>query len=168
MHDNNGNILTIGFSKSLGFKPFSWAIKWYLNTSYSHTYFKFYSKNLDRNLIYESMGKGTRFISEKSWLKENEQVFAYHLELTPEEKTEFLQSCVDQAGEGYGTLQNIGILISDIFNLNKNLIESRSICSELVGKYLIARGFIFDKDLNLLTPKDIYTALNNSKMCSKH
>lgn len=153
--------IKIGFSRpKSGFKPFSWAIRWYLSTAYSHTYLDFYSNNLDRSIIYEAIGGGVRFIGQKQWLKYSFVTAEFEIELTDEEYKNIISYCIDQAGFPYSFLQNVGIFIADMLKLKKNPFGKKgSNCSEEIGKILELKGCKFSKDLNLLTPKDIYEGL---------
>jgi uncharacterized protein YycO len=153
--------ITIGFSKSKKkFAIISYLIRLYMQTPYSHVYIKFYSKSLDKILIYEAVGSGVRFIGSKMWDKYSKEIVSYKIQISQEEKIKLLSWCVDNAGCNYGFMQNLGILIAKIFKLKNNPFKKGKNCSELVGEFLSNIGYKFDKNLNLLTPKDIYLALN--------
>lgn len=66
-----------------------------------------------------------------------------------------LQFCVDNTGIDYAYGQNIGIVLADIFNLNKNPFTRRFQCSEVLGNILFLEGYKLPKEANLLTPLDI-------------
>jgi hypothetical protein len=149
--------ITIGFSKPKNrMLPIgSYLIRLFQKTPYSHVYLKFHSANLDRELIYEAVGGGVRFVGQKVWESHAEEVKSYSIDITPENKKILLQYCVDNAGVEYGTIQNLGIFISSVLGLKKNLSEKGKNCSEVVGEILKLEGRIIKKDSNLLTPKDI-------------
>jgi hypothetical protein len=152
--------ITIGFSKSKKkFAIGSLLIRLYMKTEYSHTYLGFYSSSLDRALKYEAVGGGVRFIGSKEWETHALEICSYKIDLTDEQYSEILQYCVDHAGQDYGFMQNIGVILANIFNLRKNIWASGLNCSELIGRMLEIKGYSFNKDLNLLTPKDIENAL---------
>lgn len=156
--------LTIGFSKSKKkFAIGSWLIRWYLQTEYSHTYLGFYSSSLDRNLKYEAVGGGVRFIGEKEWQYHAQEICRYDISVSDEEYLEVLRYCVDNSGQDYGFMQNIGIVIANILKLEKNIWSKGDNCSELVGRLLELKGYSFNKELNLLTPKDIENALRSKQ-----
>jgi hypothetical protein len=154
--------IKIGFSRpKSGFKPFSWLIRWYLSTEYSHTYLDFYSKELNRSIIYEATKNGVRFVGQKQWLDHVFVVSEFEIELTQEEYKKIITYCIDHSGIPYSLWQNIGICIANFLKLKKNPFGKKgSNCSEEIGKILELKGYKFNKDLNLLTPKDIYLALN--------
>lgn len=148
--------LTIGFSKSKKkFAIGSVVIRWYLKTKYSHTYFKFNSNKYNLDLIYEAVGSGVRFIGTKLWKNHAIQVCSYDVSISEEGFTKVMQIFIDNAGADYGYKQNLGIIIADIFDLKTNPFPSKTNCSELVARVLVKEGYEFDKDLNLVTPKDI-------------
>lgn len=76
---------------------------------------------------------------------------------------QLIQYCVDNEGNSYGHLQNIGLFISNIFGLKKNIFSKGYNCSEEIGKILQLEGYRIDKDLNLLTPRDIELILIRGK-----
>jgi hypothetical protein len=152
--------VTIGFSKSKKKFAFgSWLIRWYMKTEYSHTYLSFYSNHLSRDLKYEAVGGGVRFVGQKEWESHAEEICKYSIQVTDKEYIELLQYCIDNAGADYGFMQNMGIVLANVLKLNKNIWRKGQNCSELVGRLLELKGYIFCKDLNLLTPNDIEKAL---------
>lgn len=155
--------ITIGFSKSKKKFPIgSWLIRAYMGTPYSHVYLRFYSKSLDRTLIYEAVGDGVRFIGLKSWENHAAEVDSFDLEISEDIYISLLQYCVDNAGYEYGFMQNIGIVLAKVLNLNTNPFQTGSNCSEEVYKILQLSGYSLDKNKNLVTPKDINEALKKS------
>jgi hypothetical protein len=152
--------LTIGFSKSK--KPFafgSWLIRKYQKTPYSHVYVKFRSESLNRVLIYEAVGSGLRFIGSNVWNSHATEMFSFDIEVTEASYIGLLQYCVDNAGTDYGFLQNIGVVLSNAFGLLRNPFSKGKNCSEAVSDMLRMEGYEFNKESNLLTPKDVYNAL---------
>lgn len=154
--------ITIGFSKSKKSCAIGSAlIRWYLGTDYSHVSFKFEAKSYDRMLVYEAVGAGVRFIGLNQWTTDHEEVNSVELNISDENYKRIMQFCIDSSGSGYGYLQNIGILIADLFKLKKNPLVKGENCSEIIGEVLALEGYKIDKDFNLLTPKDIWLILNN-------
>lgn len=152
--------MIVGFSRPKKFKIFSKLIRWYLKTPYSHVYMKFYSKSLDRWIIYEAVGNGVRFIGKNLFEKTVDIVEEFEIPITDEKQIEMLQWCVDNSGVKYGCLQNIGIVVANILRLNKNPFKSGKNCSELIAEAIEhANIYKFNKDLNLVTPKEIYNTL---------
>lgn len=154
--------ITIGFSKSkkkiaIG----SLLIRWYMQTPYSHVYFKFDAKSFDRILVYEAVGAGVRFIGLNKWQSDHEEVASFELDISDESYKKIMQYCIDNAGTEYGFWQNIGILIANICKSSKNPITDGENCSEVIGEVLALEGYKIHKDFNLLTPEDIFLILDN-------
>ena len=154
--------ITIGFSKSKKkFAVGSALIRWYMGTPYSHVYLKFEAKSYNRYLVYEAVGTGVRFVGIANWEKDYEEVTSFEIKISDESYKKIMQYCIDNSGLRYGYMQNVGILIADIFKLSSNPLTDGNNCSEVIGQILILEGYKIDKDLNLLTPKDIFLILND-------
>lgn len=156
--------LTIGFSHSKGFKPFSWAIKGWDKTPYSHVYFKFVTKsNPDIPLIYQASKTMLNFMSEQVFLTQNVVCREFEIEVTDEQFAAFLRDCMLNAGKPYGIMQIVGIFIADVFKLKKNPFPNSDkyfVCSEWVAKELEKLGYKWDKPMDLVDPKDVYKVLS--------
>ena len=154
--------VTIGFSKSKKFFPVgSWVIRLYQRTPYSHVYIKFYSESLERSIIYEAVGQGVRFIGNKAWGKFAEPVSEFKISVSKDQYVELMRFCVDTSGLPYSYTQNLGIFLANLFKLKTNPLNSKGYnCSEVIANILSKQGYEFKKDLNLITPKEIYEALN--------
>lgn len=153
--------VSIGFSRPINhpFPVFSWLIRAYQGTKYSHVYLRFYSRSLDRVLIYESVSGGVRFLGLEAWSKQAEEVASVDLDISDDNYTKLLQYCVDNAGAKYGFWQNLGVVFSDLLKLKSNPFKSGKNCSEAIAEILQLEGFEIPKEPNLITPKDIYTLL---------
>lgn len=155
--------ITVGFSKSLKKMAFgSLAIRIWMRTDYSHVYLKFYSQSLGRTLIYEAVGSGVRFIGQPAWEGHAKEMHSYDIEISDEAYFVLMGFCVDNAGIEYGFLQNLGVVISDLLKLEKNIFREGANCSEIVGKVLIMEGFAIDKSIDLVIPRDIKELLDNN------
>jgi hypothetical protein len=154
---------TIGFSKSK--KKFAiggMAIRAFQHTTYSHVYLKFTSDSLQRVLIYEAVGGGLRFIGTKVWESHAEEVASFPIQISQDNYISLLQYCVDNAGTEYGFAQNLGVAICELFRMKKNPFKTGKNCSEVVSDILKLEGYKFDKESNLITPKDIYKVLSEN------
>lgn len=152
--------IVIGFSRSKSiFAFFSLIIRLYLRTRYSHTYLKFYSNSLGTSLVYEAVGSGVRFVGTKYFQSKALEVEEFKLTLTEEEYKKLLKWCVENEGQPYGFLQNIGIVIANILKLKSNPFKKGVNCSEMIGRILANRGYKITKDFDLLDPKDINNIL---------
>ena len=158
--------VTIGFSRPKGrFFPIgSWLIRLHQRTAYSHTYIRFYSETLNRVLVYESVGTGgVRFIGFNLWSEKAKEVASFTMKVKRCNSTSMLQDFVDEAGMSYGFMQNVGILLGNIFGWKHNPWRKGKNCSEIVAAFLQREGFIINKELDLMTPKDIFNVLQGQK-----
>ena len=156
--------VTIGFSKSKKkFAIGSWLIRKWMRTEYSHVYIKFQSNSLNRELIYEAVGTGLRFIGTKVWESHALEVKSYLIEVKKCNQIRLLQYCVDNAGVEYGTVQNLGIFTAKVFGNKKNKFNQGKNCSEVIGEILKLEGYEIKKDVNLLTPLDIDLILSKNQ-----
>jgi len=154
--------ITIGFSRSKkNFAIGSYAIRWYMSTPYSHVYLKFDAASLERKLIYEAVGAGVRFIGADRWCTHAQEVDSFTLNVSDASYKQIMQYCIDNAGIDYGFWQNFGVLIASAFKMKKNPLTDGENCSEAIGGLLELEGYKIDKDLNLLTPKDIHEILTS-------
>lgn len=161
------NTIIIGMSSPVNKKIGSEAIKWYLNTDYSHIYIKMYSKSLDRTMIYHAAHGLVHFIEESNFLSTNKVIKEYELTLSDQMLLELKQKCIDLSGVDYGYDELPKIVIKDIcvrLNIPFNVINSKGyICSELVAEILEAIFKVkFEKPKYLITPKDIDIYLTNN------
>lgn len=162
---NKVETVTIGFSKSRKKLPIgSWLIRAYMGTPYSHVFLKFYSETLDRELIYEAVGGGVRFIGSEQWKKHAVEVASFKVDLVKDNRVSLLQYCIDHAGENYGFLQNLGIPLTSLFNLGSNPFQSGTNCSEEVYKVLLLSGYPKTKKKDLVTPRDVYEILQQKQI----
>jgi hypothetical protein len=152
----------IGFSRPRANTVFSWGIRTVENTPFSHTYIRYYSKRLDRWLVYHADQADCHFNNFPSFLSENRPVEEYIIPCTQEEKTAIEQMCIDKVGLKYGWWQIAGMALSRISRLwfdvsVKNPFsdgEKTMVCSEFVGRILRILGeSIRDEDLEIEGPK---------------
>jgi hypothetical protein len=156
--------ITIGFSKSKKILPIgSLILRAYMGTPYSHVYLKFYSETLNRELIYEAVGSGVRFIGTKQWEKHAVEVDSFEVDLINGNYVSLLQYCIDHTGTDYGVLQNLGVPLASIFKLDSNPFQSGTNCSEEIYKILLLSGYSNTKKKDLVTPKDIHRILSESQ-----
>jgi len=157
--------ITIGFSKSKKFFPIgSWLIRAYMRTPYSHVYLKFHSESLDRTLIYEAVGNGVRFVGLKVWETHAVEVDSFDISINTDSYIKLLQYCVDNSGVEYGFMQNLGVVLSNLLGKKNNIFTSGLNCSEIVAAELEMNGFVFNKENNLILPKDIYKVISEAKI----
>jgi hypothetical protein len=154
--------LTIGFSKpSSRFALFGKAIMLYQRTNYSHCYIQF-DTNSGSTLICQASKGMLNFMSPRAFELHNVRVKEFKLEVSTEKLGQIKKKSMDKAGLPYSVWQIIGITLADLLKLKKNPLdrnEDTFVCSEWVGQVLESIGADLDKDLSLLTPKDIYNYL---------
>lgn len=155
-------MFAIGFSTKKHENAFSYVIKKVENTKYSHVYLKFYSKSLDRYLVYHATGDGLYFLGFVKFSNENKIFKEYLISASEEEKTKILKWCVDNSGKEYGKLQIIGIgivrLIKHLFGkvINNPFAngDKKQVCDETVARVLQILGYNFiEADIEREGPK---------------
>ena len=154
--------IIIGFSKpKTRFAIFAFAIKRFESTEYSHCYIKF--KTFSGPPLVCQASKGMlNFMSPKAFDMHNIIVKEFSLDIPFEQLTQIKIKSIEKAGLPYSIKQIIGIVFARIFKLKVNPFdtdENTFVCSEWVGQVLKSIGAELDKDLSLLTPKDIYKYL---------
>ena len=126
----------IGFSrpKHKIFPIFSWLIRFFEGTDYSHTYVKTYSQTADTWLVYQASGSMVNFMGEKHFINAAHIAREFEFEISENSFKEYLKWAILNAGVPYGLKTVLGILIARVFNLKKNPFgdgESTLFCAEL-------------------------------------
>lgn len=150
--------IIIGFSKPKNhpFPIFSWLIRLYEKTAYSHVYIRWQTDLTDQNLCYQASGSSVHFLGSKKFNESIDVIEEYSIEISDAKYKDMVRFCIDNAGYEYGLMQAIGIFIVDLFSLQTNPWKKGYICSELVASMLQSQLLVtIDKDLQLITPKDI-------------
>jgi hypothetical protein len=158
----------IGFSNphNVRFPIYAWLIKKVFKTQFSHVYIRFYVAKYDRWLVYESVGKGSRFIEYSNWQQHALPFEEFEVPVTDDQKNQIIVSFIDDLGTKYGILQAIGLGIKQLakrwFKIkmsNPLPEEDKEICSEAVTSrmLLILGGFKEEKEE--VVPLDIYMYL---------
>lgn len=157
--------ITIGFSKPASkWAIFGRAIMLYNSTPYSHCYIKF-STSGGVDLISQASKGMVNFMSVPAFIGHNTIVREFQLEVSAEQLLQIKVYCMQKAGLPYSVKQIIGILIADLFHLDKNPLDADKdtfICSEFLGEILSILNIHPPKDLSLLAPIDIYKELEKS------
>jgi len=153
----------VGVSMPHKFKLGAESIKWWIGAPYSHAYIRFESSEIPSTVYHAAHGM-VHFKAYDNFLIDNAVFEEFKIEMDNDKRIEILTECINIAGEPYDKTDLIYILASDIANkLGKkasNYDGPGYICSELVGKILIEKlGFIFAKPTHLLSPKDIFDAM---------
>lgn len=157
--------LYIGFSYPKKIKVGATAISWWTNRPYSHVYLRFTYSNSKDTIFHAAHGM-VHFRSAENFLKENNVVKEYCVELSEACSDKFFDDCMELAGEDYGCVELLKIFTSDIaYSMFQKEIQFKNsrgyICSELVGTLCKDRLQLeFSKPMFLLKPGDIDFALS--------
>lgn len=158
--------VSIGFSRPTKFAILSWLIQTVQKTDYSHVYIKFYSSSYDRNIIYQASGLQVNFIGEQLFQEHHVVSKEFEFDVSEETYKKMMAFAIDRAGYPYSIKQlfNIaGYMITGKTLLSKDGRDSY-VCSELASQMMEEDLKIpLDKDLDLITPKDVYVILDGYK-----
>ena len=133
--------LYIGFSQTN--KIGSYALRHYMKTDYSHVFFELDHVHLfgQNTIFHASMSSGVSYWSDSNFNKSNTKTHLYEIKLSEERYRALRAKLHNRAGEHYGFMQNLGIVLVDIAkNLGismQNPFRKASNCSELVFYALV-------------------------------
>ena len=158
----------IGFSYTD--KIGSYALRQYMKTSYSHVFFELEHKHLfgQNTIFHASMTSGVSYWSDSNFVKANVKTHLFEIELPEEEYRSLRAKLHNRAGEQYGFMQNLGIVLVDIAkNLGismQNPFRKASNCSELVFDALVELHpeLLHEFDANTIRPDHIYFILTRA------
>lgn len=162
--------ITVGFSKPIKWKPFSWLIMTGYGIPFDHVYIKWHSDKLDRDIIYQASGTAVNFMGEQ-FLVNNVIVDEFVLPITPANKLSMIQFAMDNAGKPYGIKECFGLAWIQICSLFGKTVKnpfkddgSTYVCSELAG-YIVDNyaGLNVNADPSLINPKMMYNYLISIK-----
>jgi len=154
----------IGFSKPKGkiFPIFSWLIRLFERTEYSHVFVRFLTKDIG-DIIYQASGSQVNFMGGKYFIQKATVVDEFEFEVSESTRKKMFRWAIKESGAPYGIKQIFGIALVKIFRLKKNPFASDQktwVCSELAGfileEYL---GTDIGVDLNIAGPRIIYERL---------
>jgi hypothetical protein len=146
--------ITIGFSKPKGFfKPYSWLIRAFLRTPYSHVYCKHRSEKYNLDLIYQASGIQVNFMSGKQFNKDAITVAEFSFDISEEQFDEYMAFAIGESGAHYSKIKPFEIVFKKDFDKETG---PQWVCSTLVAK--VCKDYLSDKtvDLDYANPKDIY------------
>ncbi len=160
--------LVVGFSKSTKVLPvFSWAIRLWEKTEYSHCYTQFENRrHPELPLIYQASHDMMNFMSRSVFLTQNAVIEEFTIEISDEAYDRLMYKAIQLVGKPYGVKQIAGIVLSQLLGLDKNPFltdKDTYTCSEWCGIVLKELGYVIPKDPNLLTPADVYKVLRWTK-----
>ena len=159
--------ITIGFSKPQVFKFYAWLIMKCDRATFDHAYLKFHSDSLDRDIIYQAVGKGVQFIGKLQFEKHSKAIEEYRLNIEENNYTTMMRFCVDNAGISYGFKEVLGLaLVKLCAKFGKHIANpfnqgaKEEFCSEIVSRCLNeAKPDEFNIDAENISPKELNTLL---------
>lgn len=156
--------IIVGFSKStIPFPIGSKAIMWYEGTDFSHCYVEYSTAiHLGDDTIYHSARGMVHNVAKKNFLKKNEVIAAFEITLPDELYVEIRNSLHATTGVDYGTMQNVGIPISDLFDIDNPWKKGYN-CSELIYEKVLDKmldDLYYNKDR--VKPSDIFDILEEN------
>lgn len=163
-------MILVGFSKPKNhkFPIFSWLIRLIEWTPYSHSFIRWSSSWLERDVVYEASGTMVHFVVGHKFDKKAETLALYEIHCSDEARRKLIQKAMDRSAAPYGMKQVFGILLVKLMRLFgkdiKNPFSDGSatwICSEVVMDALIELGITFDVHIDNVTPKDLKKGLDS-------
>lgn len=158
--------LTIVFTKSKKYFPIgSWLIRAWTFKPYSHVAIKFESKIFKQPTYYQASEGLVNYMSEYNFLKKHEIVKTYEIEIDELLYIDIREQCHNEAGANYGFMQNIGIVIADVFKWFgvkiKNPWKKGRNCSELLYVHVFRNLGINCHDPDLIKPHHTEEIIKN-------
>ena len=130
-------LLDIVATKSRKTLPIAgWGIMWWTKKGFSHVARAVEIRDWGKRYFQASEGK-VNYEYEKYFLKKHEIVHKYTIEIPRELDIKIKEACYKEAGNSYGMLQNVGIVLTDIYywifkKETKNPWTKGRNCSELL------------------------------------
>lgn len=161
--------IIIGFSKPKNkiFPWFSWLIRLYQNTEYSHVYIRWEARGISENICYQASGSQVNFIGSDVFAKEIQPIFEYEMlqDLSVEQRRNLFKFAISKAGKPYGIKEVFGLLYSRFIDNSHNKLddEEHYICSELISTILKDELEVdLGKEASMTMPVDIQKYLDKS------
>lgn len=156
--------IIIGFSKNRKCAIGSKLIMAYMRTKFSHTYLRIKLDTFNEDSVFHAVGRGATIVSYSNFLIKNEPIKEFNLNISDELFDEICNEFHKRSGkDGYGFLQNIGILIAEKLKLTKNPFDDGLNCSEWIAYCLEEiypeRWKSNERDFNLVKPSEVYEFL---------
>jgi len=152
------------FSRPQSFKLFSWLIRAYQGTTYSHSAIRFFDIESGKFLIAEAGHGEVHLMTEKSWRKINKKVDESQHQVTPEDFKIMRDFILDNLQVKYSISQNLGIILFDLFGVKLflNKVEGFN-CSELVARALPDVFKNYKGPIDYVKPSQIHTLIFGKK-----
>lgn len=151
----------IGFSRPVKFKIFSWLIRIYLRTAYSHVYIRFFDEYTQRWIIFEASHGEVHLIESSNWRKENLVIREQAFRVDEQHRREVIRFMIDHLQKPYSFRNILGIIFYQTIGWKPPFFNDGPdafICSELIALALDNK-IQFKKPLDLVTPRDIWNEI---------
>ena len=162
--------IIIGFSRPSGwFEPFSWLIRLFLWTPYSHVYIRFHSDPYNSDLVFQASSLQVNFYSEAVFTSVEDVIQEFTIPVTTETKDAVIEFAMANVGKPYNILGVFGVLLVIVASwFGKKMANpiggSGDFCSQLVGQVLVEfLGGKLNYPVDVITPKDIFNYLTASQ-----
>lgn len=153
--------LTVGFSrpKNSAFPIFSWAIRAYEGTPFSHVYVR-WQTSVGPSICYHAAHATLHFLSDSQFEKQITTVDSFEFEVTDEQYSRLLKYCLETCGNDYALVGVLAIPFIDLFGLKKNPFGGGPLeqyCAELVYRILgVMTGAQLTYDADRVKLKEVY------------
>lgn len=164
--------MTIGFSvpKCSPFPIFSWAIRAYEGTPFSHVYAR-WQTSVGPSICYHAAHSTLHFLSDTQFEKKIKVVESFEFTITEEQYGKLMKYCLETCGNDYALVGVLAIPLIDLFGLKKNPFGSGPLeqyCAELVCRILgemTGEQLAYDADRVKLN--QIYEYVRNKHLISQ-
>ncbi len=150
--------ITLGFSKPKGFKVFSFLIRKFEDTPYSHSYVIINSEYIERRYVFQASGTTVNYESLDNFLAHADPISEFEFEIDEEKYKEILRYCIDNANKSYSLRSIVQIVWKRLFGsrLLRGDNNAKFICSELAYEVLKRITDVPAVNPDLVTPKELY------------
>jgi len=146
------------FSKPKHDNLLSKIIRKFQKTQYSHVCIQYQDQETEQFIVTEAISWGIRRINIYDWSLLNDIVEEHVYNITKAQYLEMRKFENQNCHKRYGFMQLIGMGLSKVFNIKRNTFDDESrtyVCSEWTARIMTFWGYSFDKDMDLITPRDI-------------
>lgn len=152
--------IRIGFSKPKGkwFPIFSWAIRVYERTPFSHVYIRWETK-YGPSLCYQASGQAINFMGPYAFDRHLTVVEEFEFEIPDESWEPLMSFCMENVGKEYDLLGVLGIPFVGLLKLSRNPFsndENRQYCAELVTRIFQHLGMGLNMDANRVKLRQVH------------
>lgn len=158
--------IIVGFSTPRKNMLLPWLIRKAEKTDFSHVYVKIYDQRINRWMVYEAGGLIVHCSPQDTFYSKNKVIAEFTIDCTAEQEIEVLTAATDALALPYGMKQLLGLAWVRLcrmfgYRTTNPLADGRLtyVCSEYGGLIIDILGYEV-KDLDQVTPKDIYEVIS--------